>query len=89
MATWYSRAVPVVWAALRALPPDATDAAIRRALRDAYPFGERRYWPYKVWLRACRDVCRDWARLTSRAPLHRLSRVVSPSSPALQGELDV
>lgn len=23
---------------------------IRRALRDAYPFGPRRYWPYKVWL---------------------------------------
>jgi len=27
-----------------------TDAEIRRALRDAYPFGERKYHPYKVWL---------------------------------------
>jgi hypothetical protein len=24
--------------------------ALRRALRKAYPFGERKYWPYKVWL---------------------------------------
>lgn len=24
--------------------------ALRRALRDAYPFGERKYWPYKIWL---------------------------------------
>jgi adenine-specific DNA glycosylase len=23
---------------------------IRRALRDAYPFNERKMWPYKVWL---------------------------------------
>jgi len=23
---------------------------IREALWDAYPFGERKYWPYKVWL---------------------------------------
>ena len=23
---------------------------IRKALREAYPFGERKYWPYKVWL---------------------------------------
>jgi hypothetical protein len=26
---------------------------IRRALRDAYPFGERRYHPYKIWLDEC------------------------------------
>lgn len=24
--------------------------ALRRALQDAYPFGERRAWPYKAWL---------------------------------------
>ena len=24
--------------------------ALRVALREAYPFGDRRYWPYKVWL---------------------------------------
>lgn len=23
---------------------------IRKALREAFPFGERRYYPYKVWL---------------------------------------
>lgn len=23
----------------------------RQQLIEAYPFGERRYWPYKVWLR--------------------------------------
>jgi hypothetical protein len=26
------------------------DPVVRKALRDAYPFGQRKYWPYKVWL---------------------------------------
>lgn len=26
------------------------EKVLRRALRGAYPFGERRNWPYKVWL---------------------------------------
>ena len=24
--------------------------ALRKALQDAYPFGERKYHPYKIWL---------------------------------------
>lgn len=33
----------------------------RKALRDAYPFGERAMWPYKVWLD-------EIARQTGRKP---------------------
>jgi hypothetical protein len=25
------------------------EAPTREAVRDAYPFGERAYWPYRVW----------------------------------------
>lgn len=28
-----------------------TEAEIRKALHYAYPFGERKMWPYKVWLK--------------------------------------
>jgi hypothetical protein len=28
----------------------ADEQQIRKALSDAYPFGERKYHPYKVWL---------------------------------------
>jgi hypothetical protein len=28
----------------------ADDITIRKALHDVYPFGERQYHPYKVWL---------------------------------------
>lgn len=27
-----------------------TEKEIRKALSDAYPFGERKYHPYKIWL---------------------------------------
>lgn len=30
------------------------DAATRRRLSAAYPFGERKYHPYKIWLDECR-----------------------------------
>lgn len=28
----------------------ACSPELRKALRAAYPFGERKHWPYKVWL---------------------------------------
>ncbi|MFG0230527.1 hypothetical protein [Achromobacter sp. 413638] len=29
------------------------------AIRDAYPWGERRRWPYKAWLQARREFYED------------------------------
>ena len=29
---------------------------LRKALREAYPFGERKYTPYKIWLEECRKA---------------------------------
>lgn len=46
---WATRADAVLAPVFAALPRTATDAEIRRAVREAYPFGERAYWPYKVW----------------------------------------
>jgi hypothetical protein len=46
---------------LNALPPDA-DA---RAVREAYPWGDRAHHPYKAWLRAVKDWKRDRARLAA------------------------
>lgn len=27
----------------------STESELKRALKDAYPFGERKHWPYKIW----------------------------------------
>lgn len=29
---------------------------IRKRCSEAYPFGQRRYWPYKVWLSALKQL---------------------------------
>lgn len=47
--TWRQIAAPIIAEVLRQTKGwDEPD--IRRALREAYPFGMRKYWPYKVWL---------------------------------------
>jgi hypothetical protein len=47
--TWRQRARPIV-AEVLAATAGQSERAIRAALRDAYPFGERRMHPYKAWL---------------------------------------
>lgn len=43
----------VIGCALRAAP-EITVKDLRKRLSDAYPFGERRMWPYKVWSKEVR-----------------------------------
>lgn len=47
--SWRDHAATVI---LRVIDtyPDLDEAALRQKIRDAYPFGEREHWPYKVWL---------------------------------------
>lgn len=46
--TWRDRARPII---IRVLEEnkDKDEKEIRKALRDAYPFGERAMHPYKIW----------------------------------------
>lgn len=65
---WAQRADEVLEKMFARLPKDASDAAIRRAVQDAYPFGPREHWPYKVWL--------------ARVKVWRAARAVGHSRPA-------
>lgn len=47
--TWRDRASPIIREVLRQTR-GKSEKEIRKALVAAYPFGERKYWPYKVWL---------------------------------------
>ncbi|MEQ8720974.1 MAG: hypothetical protein RID81_06820 [Sandaracinaceae bacterium] len=49
MSRWRKQAAPIIRRVLEA-NAGASEPTIRRALRDAYPFGPRRYHPYKIWL---------------------------------------
>lgn len=46
--TWREHAKPIIAEVLKSTK-GLPDKEIRKALREAYPFGERKYWPYKVW----------------------------------------
>jgi hypothetical protein len=48
--SWRGYAAPIIADVLASLPADADEFTARRALRDAYPFGDREHWPYRVWL---------------------------------------
>jgi hypothetical protein len=47
--SWRAIARPVIAAVIDRVGR-GDDVALKRALYDAYPFGERKMWPYKVWL---------------------------------------
>ena len=50
--TWRDIAKPIISSVLAA-NAGADDKTIRRALREAYPWGERAMHPYKVWCDEC------------------------------------
>ena len=46
--SWRQSASPIISRVIREHGTEDMKA-LRAALRAAYPFGERAYWPYKVW----------------------------------------
>lgn len=71
--TWRDSAAPIIAGVIQRVGREDM-AELHKALREAYPFGERRRWPYKVW----RDEIRR--QLGHRIVAHR-------SAPAAQGDL--
>ena len=54
---WYTRAVAVLAEALAdARKQGLSDAETRRLCDSRYPFGPREHHPYKMWLKARREV---------------------------------
>lgn len=47
--SWRDKARPIVAQVLRDTE-GKTEPEIKQALFDAYPFGQRHYTPYKIWL---------------------------------------
>lgn len=55
MATWREQAAPIIAAVIQKIGRRDIKA-LRKALREAYPWGERKLHPYKVW---CAEVRRQ------------------------------
>jgi len=52
--TWREHCSPII---RRVISETGTDdiKLLRKKLRDVYPYGEKKYWPYKVWLSEIKD----------------------------------
>lgn len=46
---WRDYARPIIQKVLKE-NQGQDEKSIRKALKEAYPFGERKYHPYKIWL---------------------------------------
>ncbi|MFZ4509292.1 MAG: hypothetical protein ACOYON_16510 [Fimbriimonas sp.] len=53
--TWYERSCQIIGQVI-AENPGASDEELRALVSDAYPFGQRKMWPYKAWLKAVNDL---------------------------------
>ena len=48
MSSWEEESTHVIRNVLKDYE-NRPEAELKRALKDAYPFGERKHWPYKIW----------------------------------------
>lgn len=67
--SWYQAAKNVIAATHDDLPRDISFADRKKTIANAYPFGERRYFPYKAWLKAQREYLRRYDPKPA-GPLH-------------------
>lgn len=61
---WRDKAKPIIREVLTETA-GKTEPEIKKALHDAYPFGERRYHPYKIWLD---EIKRQRSPLAKKGP---------------------
>jgi len=54
VSNWRKKAAPIIAEIMAKFPEDGPKQ--KKALRDAYPFGERKYHPYKIW---CDEIKRQ------------------------------
>jgi len=72
---WRNRAAPIIAQTIARVGRD-DERALRKALHDAHPFGERRMHPYKIW---CDEVRRQLEGRQHRRP--------APPDPIAPGQL--
>lgn len=67
--SWTDKARRAIAAAHAELPEDISFTARKKAIRAAYPFGVRQYWPHKAWCKAQREYLRRYDPKAPPPPL--------------------
>jgi hypothetical protein len=55
-SNWRLAARRAIQQTIASFPPDCDRAELKKAIDAAYPFGERAYHPYKIWLSERREI---------------------------------
>jgi hypothetical protein len=63
-SSWRNASAPIIARVIAEVGKD-DERALRRALREAYPWGERKMHPYKIW---CDEIRRQLAGLQPSLP---------------------
>lgn len=79
MGIWADRASEVIGRVHKSLPETASLDERMKAIDAAYPFGERKYSPYKTWLRARRNYLARFgyqpkSKALVESPMERMMR---------------
>lgn len=65
---WRTTSNRVIYQVLKATDGQ-TEREIKKALEDAYPFGERKMHPYKIWLDAIKKCRHDYTLMKKQMEL--------------------
>ncbi|MCZ4281671.1 hypothetical protein O4H49_12850 [Kiloniella laminariae] len=75
MTEWSLSASQVIDQVHQTLPDDIDYKSRVKAVDSAYPFGERKHWPYKAWLAARKRYLRPYKppkEVKHLSPLERM-----------------
>jgi hypothetical protein len=64
--SWTDRSAEIIAQIHAKLPADAAYADREKALREGYPFSQRRGWAYKAWLKARKSYLRRYCEEAAR-----------------------
>ena len=73
MSSWYDSAKQYIRELDAKLPADLPFQKRVAAVRDAYPWGERKHWPYTSWLKAQREYLARFQKSDAAIPEKHLS----------------
>lgn len=72
-ASWYEKAKEYIKDADAKIPSDASVKDRKKAISEAYPWGQRQYHPYKMWLKAQKEYMSRFVKSDSAIPEGHLS----------------
>lgn len=80
--SWYDSARAHIEKVHEGLPKDISFADRKKAIAEAYPFGQRKMHPYKMWLKAQKEYLTKYcppSHDSKRFPLSPLERMALKS----------